>query len=446
MRGSDAISPIDGRYAKEVEELKEIFSEVGLFKERIFVELSYLRALAENNVFDGLPSSIDVSSLMELPQGWYDEIKRLEEETGHDVKAVELWLRKYLRERGLPPLAPYVHIGLTSEDVNSIAYGRIVLKGLRILEGAYKELAITLAKMGEKFSGTRMLARTHGLPAVPTTFGKEMAVFAWRIASQLKEMARIRPYGKLSGAIGCYNALNHLRPDFDWISFAKRFVESMGLSFAPATKQVAPSEGVSTILHHLILLNLIVQELARDLWLYSMLGLIKFRRARVGSSTMPHKVNPVDLENAEGQADIANALLKLITYRTQTRLQRDLSDSTIRRMVGQAMAHSLIACKRVLRALRELSLDEGRMLAELREHPEVLSEAVQVSLRAQGDEMGYERVFEGLERLDQLAGQVKGELGERLRRLKPEDYVGLAQRIALETSQEVREMLKDIAP
>ncbi len=444
MRGSDAISPIDGRYAKEVEELREIFSERGLFRERIFAELSYLDALCRERIFEGLPASIDVESLMELPNGWYEEIKELEAKTGHDVKAVELWLRRYLKERGLGTLAPYVHIGLTSEDVNSIAYGRMVLKGINVLQGAYKELALTLAKMAEDFSQTRMLARTHGLPAVPTTFGKEVAVFAWRIAMELRELAKAKPYGKLSGAIGSYNALCHLKPDFDWAAFAERFIRRMGLAFAPAAKQTAPNEGMSTLLHHLILLNLTVQELARDLWLYNMLGLVKFERRRVGSSTMPHKVNPVDLENAEGQVDVANALLKLLAYRTQTRLQRDLSDSTVKRMIGQALAHSLIACKRLLKALREMSVDKEELLKELKEHPEVLSEAVQVSLRAQGDERGYERVFEGLERLKELSDEVKGDLGERLRNLRPEDYVGMAPQIALRVAEEVRRMLKDI--
>ena len=159
---------------------------------------------------------------------------------------------------------------------------------------------------------------------------------------------------------------------------------------------------------------------------------------------MPHKVNPVDLENAEGQVDVANALLKLLAYRTQTRLQRDLSDSTVKRMIGQALAHSLIACKRLLKALREMSVDKEELLKELKEHPEVLSEAVQVSLRAQGDERGYERVFEGLERLKELSDEVKGDLGERLRNLRPEDYVGMAPQIALRVAEEVRRMLKDI--
>lgn len=444
MKGGNAISPVDGRYAREVEELREIFSEQGLFRERIFVELSYLDALCRERVFEGLPAFIDVESLMKLPSGWYEEIKALEMKTGHDVKAVELWLRKYLKEKGLGPLAPYIHIGLTSEDVNSIAYGRMILKGVSVLGRAYRELALALAKMAEDFSQTKLLARTHGLPAVPTTFGKELAVFAWRIAIELKELMKVKPYGKLSGAIGSYNALYHLKPDFDWMAFAERFIEKMGLAFAPVTKQIAPNEGTSSLLHHLILLNLTVQELARDLWLYNMLGLLNFQRKRIGSSTMPHKINPVDLENAEGQVDVANVLLKLLAYRTQTRLQRDLSDSMVKRMTGQALAHSLIACKRLLKALREVSVNEEKMLNELREHPEVLSEAVQVSLRAQGDEKGYERVFEGLERLKELSDEVKGDLGERLRNLRPEDYIGIAPKIARKVAGEVKRMLKDI--
>ncbi len=446
MKEGNALSPIDGRYAGEVEELRPIFSEEGLFRERVFVELSFLDALCRKRVFNDLPEKLDLDHLLELPSNWFEEIKELEKKYGHDVKATELWLRRYLKEEGLGKLAPYVHIGLTSEDVNSIAYGRMLLKGRDILLKEFSSLVKKLARMVEKHADTVMLARTHGVPAVPTTFGKEMAVFAWRMAVELVQLAEAKPYGKLAGAVGSYNALHHLKPKFDWASFAKEFVESMGLKHAPLSKQTAPHEGVSRLLHHLIVLNLIIQELARDLWLYNMLGLIRFeRRRRVGSSTMPHKVNPVDLENAEGQIEVANALLMPMTYRIlQTRLQRDLSDSTIRRTIGQALAHSLIACKRVSKSLDEVEVEENRMLEEVRSHYEVLSEAVQVSLRAQGDEKGYERVLESLKELDRLKGKVGGELGERLENLSPENYIGLAPKLAKKAAKEVRALLARI--
>ncbi|MFP3220189.1 MAG: lyase family protein [Candidatus Marsarchaeota archaeon] len=436
---------MDGRYRGETGEVGRYLSERGLFLERASVELLYLKALEETRALGFEASDFDPASVIaSFPPDWYGRVKAIEAEVGHDVKAIELFLRERLNSSGLSRLSPYVHIGLTSDDVNNLAYSRLLLYSLRDLIGRFSSLVLSLCDLAEAHRSDPLLARTHGVPAEPTTFGKEMAVYAWRLASRLLALSSARPYGKLGGAVGNHNALHFLRPDFDWVSFSKDFVNSLGLDYAPLTKQTAPNEGMSDLLHQLMLLNYVLQELARDLWLYNALGLVHFERKGVSSSTMPHKVNPVDLEDAEGQVDASNSLLSLLAYRlVQTRLQRDLSDSPVRRLLGQALAHSAVACGRVIKSIGYMRVDAAAMRAELEAHPEVLSEAVQVSLRAQGDERGYEEVREGLRELDSLARSVKGEIGKRLVSISPSDYVGLAPGLADLGSARAREMVKE---
>jgi adenylosuccinate lyase len=451
LRRNDALSPVDGRYLQEVRELRGCLSERALFKERAYVELAYLKALlrmkalegfnVKDKELEGLEVLMKEEEVVE-----FEKVKLKEKEVRHDIKALELALRDVLKERGLRRLAPLVHLGLTSEDVNNLAYGRLLLRAVHeVMLRHYVELLLTLSNLAKKHSGTKFLARTHGRPAVPTTLGKELGVFAYRLGHELLKLAKAKPYGKLNCAVGSYNSLNFLNPNFDWLNFSKRFVSSLGLTPVLYTKQIVPNEGMSELLHHMMSINMIMQELARDLWLYQALGLVGFRGEGIGSSTMPHKVNPIDVENAEGQVDISNSILSLLTYRVQqTRLQRDLSDSTIKRMYGQALAHSLIACKRLHKALRTLEVNENVMKRELKEHPEVLSEAVQVALRASGEEKGYEIVFESLDDLKWISNRVKGRLRKRLKGLKVEDYVGLAEKLAVHASKEAEELAKEV--
>ncbi|MGC8635419.1 MAG: lyase family protein [Thermoprotei archaeon] len=432
MSSGDALSPVDGRYRDEVAPLRELFSERSLFLERARVELLYLRNLVMSGALGLQPQEFDPEGLINsFPDEWYAQVKALEEKLGHDVKALEVWLRGFLEKRGYQRLAPLVHIGLTSDDTNNLAYGLLLKKALDEMIGQYERLLAELRALAERHGKDVMLARTHGVPAVPTTFGKEMGVFAWRLNERIEALRAIKPYGKLGGAVGNHNALCFLNEDFDWLDFSAKFVSSLGLRYAPLTKQVVPHEATSDALHQIMLINQIMVELSRDLWTYNMLGLISFMRKGVSSSTMPHKVNPVDLEDAEGQCDISNSLLSLLAYRlVSTRLQRDLSDSPIRRMMGQALAHSYIACGRVIRALEYMKVNSELMLSEVRAHPEVLSEAVQVSLRASGDPLGYEEVHGNISNMEELKKRVRGELGRRLMNLTPEKYVGMAERLA----------------
>ncbi|HEV2227239.1 MAG TPA: lyase family protein [Nitrososphaerales archaeon] len=387
----DSISPIDGRYRTEAEALAGYFSERSLTRERIRVELSYLRLLVK----------LGVAPRVRVPRVEPNmvEIKRLEEELGHDVKAVEVFLRRSLKRSGAAPLSPYVHIGLTSEDTNSLAYALLLKSSLKeVLVPAYSSLATELAKIARREAATPMVARTHGRPAVPTTFGKEMAVFAVRVAERVSVLRRLRPMAKITGAVGTFASFTLLGAR-DWPEELSRFVAGLGVEPATYSTQVVPGERISDILHQIININQLVLSLSRDLWLYQTLDLVHFLRpGKVSSSTMPQKVNPVDLENAEGQVEVSNSLLILLAYRLQvTRLQRDLSDSVVRRMLGQALAHSLVATSRLRTSLSSMKIERSTMARDLKAHPQVYAEREQISLRLRGDERGYEKIKAGIE-------------------------------------------------
>lgn len=424
----DSISPIDGRYAAEAKPLSAFFSERALAEERLKVELAYLRLLVELGV---APRS-DVPELALSAT----RLKSIEREVGHDVKAVELFVREALKKRGRPELSPYVHLGLTSEDTNSVAFGRLLASALgQVVVPAYRHLATDLAGIAQREAGTSMLARTHGRPAVPTTFGKEVAVFALRFAERTARLSGLRPVAKISGAAGTYASFE-LISKRDWLSTFREFTSDMGLDYAEYTTQVAPGERLSDILHLVVNVNQLMISLCRDLWLYQTLDYLHFERpvSKVSSSTMPQKVNPVDLENAEGQAEVSNSILGMIAYRLQlTRLQRDLSDSVIRRMVGQGLSHSLVSCERLRHSLRTMVVERSRMADDLRAHPEVYAEALQIALKLGGDERGYEKVKSRLSKGGRLARPT--ELGRAGR------YLGLAPDLASRCKREVSEIL-----
>lgn len=428
----DAISPVDGRYAEEAKPLARFFSERALARERVAVELSYL----------GLLVKLGVAPKGRVPKVHFsmERVKEIEDEVGHDVKAAEVFLRESLEAAGSDELAPYVHLGLTSEDTNSVAFGRLLAASLtKVLIPAYEDLVRRVTGLAWREAKTPMLARTHGRPAVPTTFGKELAVFAVRMAERVGTLKAQRPVAKVSGAAGTYASFLALKR-LDWKEALAGFVSEQGLDYAPYTTQVVPGERLSDILHTIASFNTLLSSLCRDLWLYQTLDRIQFTRpGKVSSSTMPQKVNPVDVENAEGQADISNALLVPIAYRLQvTRLQRDLSDSVVRRMVGQGMAHSLVACKRLQASLASMKVDRPAMKAELDAHPEVLAEAAQLSLRLAGDARGYEKVKKALE---------EGEFSVLKRLgLEPEDYLGLAAELAAESPKLVARLMSGRRP
>jgi adenylosuccinate lyase len=388
----DAISPIDGRYRAEAEPLSRYFSERALTQERVKVETAYL----------GLLVSLGVAPRVRVPTIEPDmkQIKRIEDKLGHDVKAVEVYLRDYLLRTGSRKLAPFVHLGLTSEDTNSLAFASLLERSLKeVMLPAYAALARDTAVIARTEASTAMAARTHGRPAVPTTFGKELSVFAVRLAERVNALRTLRPMAKFSGAVGTFASFK-LMGRKDWPLELAKFVEGFGVDSAAYSTQVVPGERLSDILHHAITVNQLMLSLSRDLWLYQTMEFVHFARpGKVSSSTMPQKVNPVDLENAEGQVEISNALLTLLAYKVQvTRLQRDLSDSVVRRMLGQALAHSLVATSRLRASLASMRVDREEMATDLRSHPEVYAEMEQISRRLGGDERGYEKVKSAIDR------------------------------------------------
>jgi adenylosuccinate lyase len=423
----DAISPVDGRYRAEAEPLPRYFSERALVEERVKVELAYLKFLV----------NLRVAPSARIPRVSVDmkEFKALEEKLGHDIKAVEVLIRNTLKSAGSEKLAPYVHLGLTSEDTNSLSFA-ILLKSAKdkVLVPAYSSLAISLSQLAAREASSVMTARTHGRPAVPTTFGKEVAVFAVRIAERTGYLSKLVPMAKFSGAVGTFASFG-LLGGRDWSRDLGGFVRGLGADAATYSTQVVPGERLSDILHCVININQLMVSLSRDLWMYQTLGFIHFTRpGKVSSSTMPQKVNPVDLENAEGQAEVSTAILQLLAYRLQqTRMQRDLSDSVIRRMVGQGLAHSLVASRRLLTSMKALTVDRSAMKADLKDHPEVFAEREQILRRLAGDELGYEKVKASVEgkRFSASAG-VGGYLGE-------------APRLARDCPQEVRKLLASTA-
>jgi adenylosuccinate lyase len=419
----DAISPIDGRYRAEAEPLSRYFSERALTVERVKVETGYLKFL----VVLGVAPRAKVPEMK--PD--MDEIKREEGRLGHDVKAVEVYVRRCLERSKARALAPYVHLALTSEDTNSLAFASLLRKAKDgVLAPAYASLAVQLAGIASREASTVMTARTHGRPAVPTTFGKEMAVFAVRLAERVANLASLAPQAKFSGAVGTYASFR-LLGKFDWPAELAGYVRRFGVEPTTYSTQVVPGERLADILHCAITINQLMVSLSRDLWTYQTLGFVRFLRpGKVSSSTMPQKVNPVDLENAEGQAEVSTALLTLQAYRLQqTRLQRDLSDSVVRRTVGQALAHSLVACKRLRSSLSAMEVDRRSMKEDLGQHPEIFAEREQILSRLSGEVDGYERVKSAVE---------KGTFSPSM----PEDgYLGYAADLARGSPSAVRRRL-----
>ena len=446
----NALSPLDGRYHKQVEPLRSCFSEAALFKHRVAIEIRWLLALAgDSGVAEIKPFSKDTNQALErLIAGFSDEdagqVKAIEAETNHDVKAIEYWLRKRLA--GNPEgarVAQFVHFACTSEDINNLAYGLMLKEGRdRVLLPALDRVIEALAALAVRLADAAMLARTHGQPASPTTLGKELANVVYRVRRARRSIAAVSLTGKMNGAVGNYNAHVAAYPSFDWEGFARTFVESFGLEFNPYTIQIEPHDSLAEQFDAVARANTVLIDLDRDLWGYVSLGYFrqKTRAGEVGSSTMPHKVNPIDFENSEGNLGIANALLRHLSEKLPvSRWQRDLSDSTVLRNIGVALGHSLLAYESCLKGLDKLEADPARMLADLEANWEVLGEAVQTVMRRHGLPDPYEQLKE-LTRGKRVDGEamrafIRGlELPEaekaRLLKLTPAGYVGKAAELA----------------
>jgi len=441
-----ALSPLDGRYANETESLRDFFSEFATIRGRVAIELEYLIALSKQGGLIRPLTSQEIDLLRSLAGQFSlkdaQEIKELERVTRHDVKAVEGFLRSKLAPTSLSDLVEFLHFGLTSEDVSNIAQAILLRDGRdRVLLPALDRIIDQLKAIANAHKSTPMLGRTHGQPAVPTTFGKEMAVFLTRLQQGYRSLATHRFKAKLNGAVGNFNALAFSAPQVDWPTFSEQFIRGFGLEIEAATTQVLPYDNWIQFFGVLQRINSILIGLAQDVWHYlsnESLNLVA-KPGEVGSSTMPQKVNPIDFENAEGNLGIANALLEHYARKLPiTRLQRDLSDSTVRRTFGEVFGHALVAYSSFARGLGRLEVNQAAMRSELEAHWEIIAEGAQTILRLAGVANPYELLKEltrgkGLteDSYKQWVDELEVDEGVRakLRSLTLLNYVGLAEQI-----------------
>jgi len=445
-----AICPIDGRYSAKTRELRAVFSEYGLIRHRVLVEVRWLQALAANPDIEEVPAISQEANgrLNDIVDDFDVEaaarVKDIESVTNHDVKAVEYYLRERIEDCAeLRGVQEFFHFACTSEDINNLAYGVMLADArTRCLLPVMDELVDAVRGLAHAHAGRAMLARTHGQPASPTTLGKEMAVFTSRLERHRTKLAGVALYGKMNGAVGNYNAHVAAYPRLDWPAITQDFVTTLGLEWNPYTTQIEPHDYMAELFHALMRFNTVLLDFCRDVWTYVSHGYFKQKAIgqEVGSSTMPHKVNPIDFENAEGNLGIANALLAhLATKLPVSRLQRDLSDSTVLRNLGVGAAHSLIAYRACLQGIEKLEADGQAMDADLADAWEVLAEPVQTVMRRHGIADAYERLKEltrgrGVDR-ESLHAFIRGldlpaEAKERLLALTPATYVGEAENLA----------------
>ena len=398
-----AISPIDGRYADKTQALREVFSEYGLIKYRVMVEVRWLQYLAQhpeivelspfstaaNQLLDDLVSNFSIDQAL--------RVKEIERTTNHDVKAVEYLIKESVAS--LPELDAvneFIHFACTSEDINNLAHGLMLKQGRDgILIPQLQTIADRLVALSHEYSGVAMLSRTHGQTASPTTVGKEFANVAYRLQRQIQQITSVTLLGKINGAVGNYNAHISAYPDVDWAAGAASFIDSLGLVANPYTTQIEPHDYMAELFDAMARANTILIDLSRDVWGYISLGYFKQKTVagEVGSSTMPHKVNPIDFENAEGNMGLANALLGHLSAKLPvSRWQRDLTDSTVLRNMGVSLGYSGIAYASLLKGLGKLQLDEARLLADLDASWEVLAEPIQTVMRRYGIAEPYEKL------------------------------------------------------
>jgi adenylosuccinate lyase len=448
-----ALSPLDGRYAAKVRPLQDHFSEFALIRERVAVEVAWLLALADEPAFGGLkPFSAAARAELGRAASAFsladaERVKAIEATTNHDVKAVEYWLReRFAGNEEIAAASEFIHFACTSEDINNLAHARMVKGGRdRVLLPAIDAIVERLRALAAEHAGVAMLARTHGQPATPTTLGKEMANVAHRLERARARLAAVEMLGKANGATGNFNAHVAAAPGVDWPGFSRRVVEGLGVAYNPLTIQIEPHDALAETFDAIARLNTVLVDFNRDVWGYISLGYFrqKVKAGEVGSSTMPHKVNPIDFENSEGNLGLANALLRHLSEKLPvSRWQRDLTDSTVLRNVGVAFGYSLLAYDACLRGLAKLEVNPARIAADLDESWDVLAEAVQTVMRAHRVPGSYEKLKEltrgkgGITREDLHAFvrtlPIPDEARAHLLALTPATYVGLAPRLARE--------------
>lgn len=440
-----ALSPVDGRYGSKAESLREHFSEFGLIRARVTVEIRWLQRLAELPGISEVPALSSAASdfldrlVNEFSEADAQRIKEIERTTNHDVKAVEYFIKEKIEAQPeLHAITEFVHFACTSEDINNLSHGLMLQGGLSTLLPVMHEVADSIAQLAERHAELSMLSRTHGQTASPTTLGKEMANVAYRLRRQLKQIESAEILGKINGAVGNYNAHLTTYPDVDWEANAQTFVESLGLTFNPYTTQIEPHDYIAELFDAVCRFNTILIDFDRDVWGYISLGYFKQKTVagEIGSSTMPHKVNPIDFENSEGNLGLANAILGHLAQKLPiSRWQRDLTDSTVLRNLGVGMAYGLIAYQASLKGIGKLEANPERLAEDLDSSWEVLAEPIQTVMRRYGIEKPYEKLKELTrgKRIDQagfaafidtlaLPDEVKAEL----KALTPATYIGNA--------------------
>ena len=394
----EAISPLDGRYSNSLKDLAAYFSEAALIRYRLYIEIEYIIALSLEKKIKELPpfSKSEQGRLRKIYQNFNSDsaqqIKDIESITNHDVKAVEYYIQKKVKRS----LKPWVHFALTSEDINNLSFSLMWKHGLNqvylpLLQSVNKELK----KLSRKYKKTSMLSLTHGQAATPTTFGKEMAVFFARIDRQIDQLKKHNFLGKMGGATGTWSAQMTAYPKVNWVQFSTRFIKALGLEPNLLTTQIESHDSLSESYHQMVRVNNILTDLCRDMWSYISRGILSQKKIRgeVGSSTMPHKINPIQFENAEGNMGLANALLNYMANKLPiSRMQRDLTDSTTLRNQGVVMGHSYLALQNILKGIDRISVNKDQTQKELNNHWEVLAEAIQTILRKAGKPGAYEEL------------------------------------------------------
>ena len=441
-----ALSPVDGRYGSKTAALRPYFSEFGLIYNRVLVEVRWLQCLAAHpQITEVSPLSARANALLENLIESFNEtaaqrVKDIESTTNHDVKAVEYYIKEQFKDNAeLLAVNEYVHFACTSEDINNLAHGLMLKQGLeQVMLPAMQDVLSQIKQLAHDHQSQPMLSRTHGQTASPSTMGKEMANVAARLERQLKQIKKMELLGKINGAVGNYNAHYSAYPEIDWQANAQTFVESLGLTWNPYTTQIEPHDYIAELFDAIARFNTILLDFDRDIWGYISLGFFKQKTiaGEIGSSTMPHKVNPIDFENSEGNLGIANALLQHLASKLPiSRWQRDLTDSTVLRNLGVGLAHSLIAYQSTLKGISKLKLNAPRLNADLDNAWEVLAEPIQTVMRRYAIEEPYEKL-KALTRGKAINAEIMADfidtlelpqsVKDELKKLTPANYIGNA--------------------
>ena len=447
----NAVSPLDGRYAKHIDPLRPIFSEYGLIKKRVHIEIEWLVALSLDPELKEIPR-FNQTTQKKLKTAAHkfslkdaQAVKTIEQTTNHDVKAIEYWLKKtFKNDKSVMKVSEFIHFACTSEDINNLAYALMLKEGIEnVILPKIEAIKNDLKGFAKQYADVALLARTHGQTASPTTLGKEFANVAYRLERQIKSLKTQPILGKINGAVGNFNAHLIAYPKKDWNKFSQKFIKALGLSYNEYTTQIEPHDFAAEIFNNLSLINTILIDLNRDIWSYISIGYFKQRMKKneVGSSTMPHKVNPIDFENSEGNLGLANAILRHLSEKLPiSRWQRDLTDSTVLRNIGVAFGYSLIAYQSLGRGLGKLQVNQVRINEDLDNAWEVLAEPIQTMMRKRGIANPYEKLKEltrGNQNIDRVSLhqfintlELPMQDKKTLLNLSPQSYIGLAAKLA----------------